>query len=393
MRMNTVAITPIWVPMGMKVKRLRNAIAITLVFAIILLPALQTAALPAGPGVSSTSSVVIEASSNRVLFGTNAHKKLPMASTTKIMTALVALENGSLDDEVKVSSNAYGVEGSSMYLHLGETIPLRDLLYGLMLASGNDAAVAIAEHIGGSVEGFVCMMNDKAARLGLVNTHFVTPNGLHDDEHYTTAYDLAIIAAEALRNDTFAEIVSSQYYTSEGGSITRYFKNKNKLLWNYEGANGVKTGYTMYAGKCLVFSAERDGMQVVGVTLNSSNIFSDAKLLMDYAFANYEQKLVVSKDVPVVWVQVEDGEKNLLALYTEQDIIMPVRKGYAGSFMTRIEVPDVCRAPVQKDSAVGYLTVYDEYKHASKVVLVAGETIERPSLLDYIFRMVLKWAG
>ncbi len=393
MRMNTVAITPIWVPMGMKVKRLRNAIAITLVFAIILLPELQTAALPAGPGVSSTSSIVIEASSNRVLFGTNAHKKLPMASTTKIMTALVALENGSLDDEVKVSSNAYGVEGSSMYLHLGETIPLRDLLYGLMLASGNDAAVAIAEHIGGSVEGFVCMMNDKAARLGLVNTHFVTPNGLHDDEHYTTAYDLAIIAAEALRNDTFAEIVSSQYYTSEGGSITRYFKNKNKLLWNYEGANGVKTGYTMYAGKCLVFSAERDGMQVVGVTLNSSNIFSDAKLLMDYAFANYEQKLVVSKDVPVVWVQVEDGEKNLLALYTEQDIIMPVRKGYAGSFMTRIEVPDVCRAPVQKDSAVGYLTVYDEYKHASKVVLVAGETIERPSLLDYIFRMVLKWAG
>ena len=156
---------------------------------------------------------------------------------------------------------------------------------------------------------------------------------------------------------------------------------------------GVKTGYTMYAGMCLVFSAERDGMQVVGVTLNSSNIFSDAKLLMDYAFANYEQKLVVSKDVPVVWVQVEDGEKNLLALYTEQDIIMPVRKGYAGSFMTRIEVPDVCRAPVQKDSAVGYLTVYDEYKHASKVVLVAGETIERPSLLDYIFRMVLKWAG
>ena len=391
--MNTVAITPIWVPMGMKVKRLRNAIAITLVFAIILLPELQTAALPAGPGVSSTSSIVIEASSNRVLFGTNAHKKLPMASTTKIMTALVALENGSLDDEVKVSSNAYGVEGSSMYLHLGETIPLRDLLYGLMLASGNDAAVAIAEHIGGSVEGFVCMMNDKAARLGLVNTHFVTPNGLHDDEHYTTAYDLAIIAAEALRNDTFAEIVSSQYYTSESGSITRYFKNKNKLLWNYEGANGVKTGYTMYAGKCLVFSAERDGMQVVGVTLNSSNIFSDAKLLMDYAFANYEQKLVVSKDVPVVWVQVEDGEKNLLALYTEQDIIMPVRKGYAGSFMTRIEVPDVCRAPVQKDSAVGYLTVYDEYKHASKVVLVAGETIERPSLLDYIFRMVLKWAG
>ena len=391
--MNTVAITPIWVPMGMKVKRLRNAIAITLVFAIILLPELQTAALPAGPGVSSTSSIVIEASSNRVLFGTNAHKKLPMASTTKIMTALVALENGSLDDEVKVSSNAYGVEGSSMYLHLGETIPLRDLLYGLMLASGNDAAVAIAEHIGGSVEGFVCMMNDKAARLGLVNTHFVTPNGLHDDEHYTTAYDLAIIAAEALRNDTFAEIVSSQYYTSEGGSITRYFKNKNKLLWNYEGANGVKTGYTMYAGKRLVFSAERDGMQVVGVTLNSSNIFSDAKLLMDYAFANYEQKLVVSKDVPVVWVQVEDGEKNLLALYTEQDIIMPVRKGYAGSFMTRIEVPDVCRAPVQKDSAVGYLTVYDEYKHASKVVLVAGETIERPSLLDYIFRMVLKWAG
>ena len=207
--------------------------------------------------ISAGGVMLMDACTHKVLYAKNAHEKLPMASTTKIMTAILAIETGKLDALVTVPKEAYGVEGSSMYLRLGEKISLRDLVYGLMLVSGNDAAVAIAINVGGSIAGFAALMNEKAKALGAQNTHFVTPNGLHDAEHYTTAYDLALIASYAMQNETFREIVGTTYYRTVTGEITRTVKNKNKILWEYEGGNGVKTGYTMAAGKCLVFSAER----------------------------------------------------------------------------------------------------------------------------------------
>ena len=277
--------------------------------------------------VSAGGVMLMDARTHKVLYAKTAHEKLPMASTTKIMTAILAIEAGNLDALVTVPQEAYGVEGSSMYLRLGEQISMRDLLYGLMLVSGNDAAVAIAVHVGGSVEGFAALMNAKAASLGAHNTHFVTPNGLPDPDHYTTAYDLALIACYAMQNETFREIVGTTYYQTTTGEIARTVKNKNKILWEYEGGNGVKTGYTMAAGKCLVFAAEREGMQLVGVVLNCPDMFPSAKRLLDYGFETYQQETLVAADERIARVRVTGGKKNALEVAAKNDIIILVKDG------------------------------------------------------------------
>lgn len=305
-------------------------------------------------------AVLIEAQTGKVLFSSNPHKKLPMASTTKIMTALVAIERGNLDEIVTTDASAYGVEGSSIYLHLEEEISLRDLLFGLMLSSGNDAAVAIAIHIGKSVAGFADLMNLKARELGAFNTHFVTPNGLHDEEHYTTAYDLALITAAAMKNETFREIVSTEYHRTETGAVQRTFKNKNKLLWEYEGGNGVKTGYTMAAGKCLVFSAQRDEMEIIGVVLNCPNMFPEAKEILSYGFDNFETATLIAKGQKVATVMVSGGEKNLLELEAGKDIIIPLAKGSEPAYRTRVAFDEDIHAPVYKGTQLGNVEIVDE---------------------------------
>ena len=215
---------------------------------------------------SAKAACVLELETGRVLFEQNARARLPMASTTKVMTALLAIENGDLSAPVTCSANAFGVPGTSIYLAEGETLTLEQMLYGLMLASGNDAAVAIAEHIGGSVPQFVQRMNARAAELGAANTHFANPNGLPDDTHVTTAYDLALIARAAMGNDTFRKIVSTQRAEIPwAGGHTTVSSKQNRLLESYPGATGVKTGFTSRAGRCLVFGASRDGMELVGV--------------------------------------------------------------------------------------------------------------------------------
>lgn len=211
---------------------------------------------------SAKAAVLIEKNTGRVLYRRNEETALPMASTTKVMTALLALEEGQLDDVVTVSRNAFGVPGTSIYLSEGEKLTLRDLLYGLMLASGNDAAVAIAEHIGGSVDAFCRRMTERAAELGCQNTVFLSPNGLPTLGHHTTAYDLALIAREAMDHPEFREIVSTRRASIpwEGRTYSRILNNKNRLLTDYDGATGIKTGYTKAAGRCLVFGAKRDGL-------------------------------------------------------------------------------------------------------------------------------------
>ena len=238
---------------------------------------------------SAKAACVMEMETGRVLFEYNARARLPMASTTKVMTALLAIENGDLSSEVTCSSNAFGVPGTSIYLAEGETLTLEQMLYGLMLASGNDAAVAIAEHIGGSVPQFVRMMNARAAELGAAGTHFSNPNGLPDDTHVTTAYDLARIARAAMGNEAFRRIVStrSAQIPWAGRTYSRQLRNKNRLLETYPGATGVKTGFTSRAGRCLVFGASRDGMELVGVVLNCSDWFDEAARLMDACFETY----------------------------------------------------------------------------------------------------------
>lgn len=239
------------------------------------------------------SCVVMERTSGRVLYSQNGNARLPMASTTKIVTAITVIEHSCLDDVVTIPQQACGVEGSSVYLRCGEQLTVRELLFALMLRSGNDCAVALALHIGGTVEHFAEMMNETARSLGCNDSNFVTPHGLHDDNHYTTAHDLATITCYALSNKEFATIVSTEKVKIGSGDSARVLVNKNKLLHNYDGANGVKTGFTKKAGRCFVGSATRNGMQVVVVVLNCGPMFEDTAKLLDYAFANYKLQTVV----------------------------------------------------------------------------------------------------
>ena len=244
------------------------------------------------PSVSAEGAVLVDGSSRRVLYEKNSDKRLYPASTTKIMTALVTLETLDElglgpDSKVIVPVEAAGVEGSSLYLKAGEKLSLEELLYGLMLQSGNDSAEAIAVCVGGTRETFVEKMNLKAEQLGCSGTHFVNPSGLFDENHYTTAGDLAIIAAEAMKREDFREIVGAQKWASE--ETDRSFVNKNKTVFNYEGGNGVKIGFTKKSGRTLVASAEREGKELIAVVLRDGNWFNDAYALMDYGFEIMEE--------------------------------------------------------------------------------------------------------
>lgn len=230
----------------------------------------------------------MELSTGQMLHSRNAQARLPMASTTKIMTALIIIEDCDLDEVITVPDEAVGVEGSSIYLKHGERINIKDLLYGLMLRSGNDSAVALALHHSGSIEAFAKVMNARAAETGATSTNFTNPSGLPDENHYTTARDLCVIACRAMKNDTFKKIVSTKNYTGE----YRSFVNKNKMLSRIEGANGVKTGYTLKAGRCLVSSAEREGMDVVCVVLNCPDMYERSEKLIERAFSEYQLKTI-----------------------------------------------------------------------------------------------------
>lgn len=305
--------------------------------------------------------VVIEASSNRVLKSHNEHLSMPMASTTKAMTALIVIENARLDDVVTVPQEAVGIEGSSIYLKKGEKISVKDLLYGLMLRSGNDSAVALAIHTAGSVDKFVKLMNDKAKALGLKNTCFQNPHGLSAKGHYTSAYDLAIITSEAFKNPVFKEIVSTKMHIVQGESKedTRYFANKNRILYSYDGANGVKTGYTTEAGRCLIASSERNGMQVIAVALNYYNYFELCASLMDYAHENYKLVKVADKEKCYAEVKVKKGKKVKNAeLYVTEDKFYPLKTDGSEIIQEEISVVDEITAPHDKGNSCGELKIY-----------------------------------
>ncbi len=251
-----------------------------------------------GINTSAVGAVLMESSTQRVLWQHNAHQSMPMASTTKVLTALAVLQHCNIHDVVTVDSRAVGVEGSSIYLKEGDMLTVYHLLCGLMLRSGNDSAVALAIHCSGSVENFAQCVNDMCLQWGLQDTHVVNPHGLHDDNHYTSAYDLAVVSCIAQNNDTFREIVSSKsstlHYMNNNTDVTIY--NKNKLLSSYDGADGVKTGYTKVAGKCYVGSATRQGMQLVSVVLNDYNMWQDSQTMLDYGFNNYTMTNIVSQN-------------------------------------------------------------------------------------------------
>ncbi|MDO7268365.1 MULTISPECIES: D-alanyl-D-alanine carboxypeptidase family protein [Shouchella] len=251
---------------------------------------------PATFPVSGQAAILMEQSSGRVLYSKNEHQPLKIASITKIMTAILAIESGKLDETVTVSKRAEGTEGSSLYLVAGEKLTLRDLVYGLMLRSGNDAAIAIAEHVGGSVEGFVFLMNEKAEEIGMSNTLFRNPHGLDTDEdHLSSAYDMALLTQYAMGNEEYREISSTKDYRSKGDKV-RVFHNKNRLLTEkYSYSTGGKTGYTKLAKRTLVSTASKDGLDLIAVTLNAPDDWDDHMHMFNWGFEHYSLERLVSK--------------------------------------------------------------------------------------------------
>ncbi len=341
----------------------------------------------AAPGkVTARAAVVMEQSSHRVLFEKNAHERLPMASTTKIMTALVALKYGQIDDVVTVGPNAAGITGSSIYLKAGEKLTLEQLLYGLMLQSGNDAAVAIAEHVGGSVKGFLALMNQTAEEIGAVDSHFTSPNGLDTEGHYTTAYDLALISAVAMENENFRRIVATKgiRIPYEGVENGRYIKNKNRILSSYEGANGVKTGYTGDAGRCFVGSAEREGMQLISVVLNCGPMFEEATALMDEAFAQYDMVPVITPNLAYGSVQTEEGIVGEVRYGVPEKITLPLSEEERQRIYTSIRMQAAVDSPVSKGQVIGRGAVILDGQELASFPVITLEEDQRRTYLWYL---------
>lgn len=301
---------------GTTLKRIGILLVCISVIALLVQP-VQTIAKP---GVSARNAVLMEQNTGRVLYEKAANDQHLIASITKIMTAIVAVESGMLDETVTASRRSVYTEGSSIYLEEGEKMKLKDLVYGLMLRSGNDAAVAIAEHVGGSVEGFVHLMNQKAQWLGMTNSHFDNPHGLDSETHYSTAYDMALLMRHAMNNKTFQEITSAKSYKAESRQFA--WGNKNKLLTRYyEYSTGGKTGYTKQAGRTLVSTAEKDGMKLIVVTLDGPDDWKDHMGLFNWGFENYDMKILQEEGIQSYSMQNSD---DIVKGFIHDDILYPL---------------------------------------------------------------------
>ena len=309
---------------------------------------------------SGLAGCVLETSSGRVLYSKNKDKKLPMASITKIMTAITAIENcDDLDEKFIISPKAVGIEGTSLYLRKGDVFSTRDLLYALMLISGNDASVAIAEHVGGSTSEFVTMMNDLAKKIGAKNTHFANTHGLDADGHYTTAYDLALITAYALENATFKEIVSTKNIKiTNGEGENRYLKNKNKLLFRLDGCIGVKTGFTNDAGRCLVSAIERDGVRFVCVVLNCGPMFEESETLLNTCANTYKLYDLTELYDYKKLLPVYDGRKDNVKIGTNESFVYPLSEWEKNNLKIEYNLVDHVKAPLEKGSEVGEIKIF-----------------------------------
>lgn len=336
---------------------------------------------------------VMEASSKRVLYTKNENTTLAMASTTKIMTSITAIESGvNLDTIFTISPKAVGVSGTSLYLRKGERFCLRDLLYGLMLISGNDASVAIGERVAGSVKDFVEMMNEKASEIGATNTHFDNTHGLDSKTHYTTAYDLALITSYAMQNQTFRDIVSTKTYkiTNEDGK-TRYLRNKNKLLFSMDGCNGVKTGFTDDAGRCLVTSCERDGMDIVCVVLNSGPMFEESQRLIEKAFSEYNLIDLTSFYTFPRIINVEEGEEEQVEIGTLGRFFYPLKNSELKKIKITYNLPQTLEAPVSKGEVIGEVQIFIDNDLLFSEKIYTINQVRRNSIWQKLKDLIEQW--
>ena len=321
--------------------------------------------------VSARRAYVLDAVSGRELFARNADERSLIASTTKIMTALIVCEQCNVLDRMRIPKEAVGIEGSSMYLKEGEVLTLQELLYGLMLSSGNDAAIALAIYCGGTVEGFAELMNDKARILGLNGTHFENPNGLDSPGHYSTARDLAVLAAYAMKNPVFYKTVSAK--NVKVGE--RYLTNHNKLLWRLEGADGVKTGFTKAAGRILVSSATRQGRRIIGVTIDAPDDWNDHCQLLNDGFARYQDRLIVEDGQCVGTLEVLGGDRCRVQVLTAAHFSYALAKDEKPLLV--LTGPGFVYAPAVEGTDAGYAYVLIDGSVIGKVPVVYGATVEQ----------------
>lgn len=328
------------------------------------------------PTVSAEAAVLT--ADGEVVWSKNADERLPMASTTKIMTALVAIENSDISREIQVDPKACGVEGSSVYLSAGETLTLEELLYALMLESANDAAAAIACAVAGSEEGFAAMMNETAARLELTNTHFMNPHGLDDPEHYTTARDLARLTAHALKNETFATIVSTYRKTIplHGDEGARMLLNHNRLLKQYDDVIGVKTGFTKRSGRCLVSAAERDGLTLIAVTLNAPDDWNDHRNMQEYGFAHYALRTLAKAGERCAEIACPGAPDGKITVSNREELSLCLKKD---AEVTRaVEAPHYVFPPVRRGDVIGRVVFSCDGTEIGSLPLYAEDSADEP---------------
>lgn len=336
--------------------------------------------------ISARSAILYEPVTRTVVFEKNSETKLPMASTTKIITAITAIENMNLKDIVTTSKKAADVEGSSIWLEEGEKQTLENLLFGLMLSSGNDAAIAIAEHKG--YDEFIKLMNETAKKAGAENTYLKNPNGLDEEGHYTTAYDMALISAYAMKNHKFREIVSTKEKVIpwENHQWGRTLKNHNKLLRLYEGANGIKTGFTKKDGRCLVSSASRNGVKLICVTLNAPNDWDDHTKMLDMGFSLLESKEIILENK---LVNIVNGEKTNTTVKSEKKVSVPAKS--KDVIEVRYNIKQSVNAPVDVGDIVGKAEIYLNGNVIETVNYIAAEKVDEvktKAMKDCFLKMI-----
>lgn len=356
---------------------------------LIVLCLLNLCAVPCSAiGVGAKAGILMDVNSGEVLYGKNINQRLPIASLTKTMTALIAAESGKLDDIVTVHPDATKVEPSAIWLSPEEKIPLRDLVYGLMLRSGNDAALAIAYYLGGSVEGFSELMNAKAVLLGAYNTNFRNPHGLPNQNHFSTAYDLALITRAALLNPFVHEVVATERYESpwEGRNQLRVWHNKNRLLQLMPAADGVKTGWTKAAGHCLSSSATKAGWQLLSIVLDSPDHYGENRALLEWGFKNFHCVDIVTPGIFQGYVTVKDGRPTSVGAVTAGELKWVAKNGEELDPRFELSMPSELSLPVSKDQIIGQLTVSIGDQEVAIIPLVADQPATDKSWLRKLLR-------
>lgn len=367
-----------------------------IVLALLFCPGLwQQAAAAPPPTVTADAAVLMDATTGEVLYDKNMHQRRPPASTTKILTAIIALESGRLDEEVTVSPQAAATPGSSMYLFTGQRILLRELVAGLLMKSGNDAAVAIAQHLAGSVDAFAALMNQKAAALGALDSHFRNPHGLSAPGHYTSAFDLAWLARWALQNADFRAIVASRqmevdWLDTRGREKTQQLNNTNQLLWSLEGADGVKTGTTSQAGQCLVASATRGDQQLIAVVLHSRARWFDATKLLQFGFATYDLYTYARQGDCLGPVPVAGGMRSLVdaVVASPAAVVVPAEDFAAATAV--VDLPETLKAPLYRGQKIGEIVFYVREKPVRTVDLLSAADVEQKTPLRLLLGHLLQ---